>query len=84
MLIARAAEIFALSTSTPSSLTASITDTLAEPGVLAVIVLVVALPLVFWVIAKIVELFKLEDVRDRKLFERADKASAETRRLLKK
>jgi hypothetical protein len=56
-IAASAAALFEVPSTTPASLTASITDTLAEPGVLAVIVLVVALPLVFWVIRRVIGLF---------------------------
>ncbi len=39
------------------SFTASVSDTFADPGVLAIVVAVIALPLLFWVIKKIRDLF---------------------------
>jgi hypothetical protein len=53
---ASAAALFEVPSSTPTSLTASITDTLAEPGVLAVVVFVAALPLIFWVVRRLIGL----------------------------
>jgi len=54
--LAAAAALFEVPSSTPTSLTASITDTLAEPGVLAVLVFVAALPLIFWVVRRLIGL----------------------------
>jgi len=84
MLIAHAAALFQVPSSTPTSLTAKITETLAEPGVLAFLVLIMALPIVFWVAEKVIGVFTLEDAADRELYDRADRAIAESERLTKK
>lgn len=49
--------LFEVPTSTVSNLTAAITSTIADPGLLLVIVFVVALPVVFWLISRIKGLF---------------------------
>jgi len=55
--LASAASLFSVPTSTVSDLTASITSTIADPGLLLVIVFAAALPVVFWLIHKVIGLF---------------------------
>jgi len=54
---AHAAAAFEVPTSTVSSFTATITDTLSDPGLLAVLVIAAALPVIFWVIHRVKALF---------------------------
>ena len=54
---ASAAALFTVRTSTVTSFTASVTDTLADTGTLQVIVAVLALPALFWVIHRLKGLF---------------------------
>ena len=54
---AHAAALFEVPTSTVDSLTASVTDTLADPGLLLVLGVAAALPVIFWVIHRIIGLF---------------------------
>jgi len=54
---AKAAALFAVPTSTVTTLTANVTDTLADPGLLAVLVVAAALPVIFWVIHRVKGLF---------------------------
>jgi len=54
---ASAAALFEVPTSTVTSLTASVTDTIADPGVLLVLGAAAALPVIFWVIHRIIGLF---------------------------
>jgi len=55
--VAHGASLFGVPTSTVSTLTASITDTLTDPGLLAIIAFVIALPVVFWLIGRVKALF---------------------------
>lgn len=55
--MASAASLFEVPTSTVSDLTANITSTIADPGLLLVIVFAAALPVVFWLVHKIIGLF---------------------------
>jgi len=55
--VAHGASLFAVPTSTVSTLTASITDTLTDPGLLAIIAFVIALPVVFWLVGRVKALF---------------------------
>ena len=48
--------MFSVPTSTVSSLTATITDAVADPGLLLVIVLAAGLPLAFWAIRRVIGL----------------------------
>lgn len=54
--VASAAALFEVPSTTVSSLTASVTDTLAEPGVLAIGVFVIAIPLAFYVLRRVIGL----------------------------
>lgn len=45
-------------TSTASNLTANVSSIITDPGLLTVIVLALALPVSFWVVKKIIGLFK--------------------------
>jgi len=54
---AHAAALFEVPTSTVTDLTASVTDTIADPGVLLVLGAAAALPVIFWVIHRIIGLF---------------------------
>lgn len=56
-LSAHAASLITVPTSTASDALASVSDTLADPGTLLVIVAVIALPVVFWLIRRIIGLF---------------------------
>jgi hypothetical protein len=74
MMIAKAAALFEVPASAPTSLTASITDTLGEPGVLAVVVFVAALPLVFWLVKELLALTRtVERIERRKDLTREQK-----------
>lgn len=48
--------MFEVPTSTVASLTATITDAFADPGLLAVIALAAGLPLAFWAIKRVIGL----------------------------
>jgi len=50
----------ALPTTIASNALASVSDTLADPGTLLIIVAVIALPVAFWVIHKLITLFPAE------------------------
>lgn len=54
---ASAASLLTVPTTTASDALASVSDTLADPGTLLIIVAVIALPVVFWLIRRIVGLF---------------------------
>ncbi len=54
---AHAASLITVPTTTASDALASVSDTLADPGTLLVIVAVIALPVVFWLIRRIIGLF---------------------------
>jgi len=54
---AHAAALFEVPTTTVDSFTASVSDTLADPGLLAIIGVVVALPVIFWLIHRVKALF---------------------------
>lgn len=54
---ASAASLLTVPTSTASDALASVSDTLADPGTLLVIVAVIALPVAFYVIRRLVGLF---------------------------
>lgn len=51
--LAHAAAMITVPTSTPTDFLANVTDTLADPGLLATLAVVIALPLTFWVITRI-------------------------------
>lgn len=55
--MAHAASLLTVPTSTATDALASASDTIADPGLLLVIVAVIALPVVFWVIRKVIGLF---------------------------
>jgi len=55
--LAHGASLIVVPTSTASDALASVSDTLADPGTLLIIVAVVALPVVFWLIRRIIGLF---------------------------
>lgn len=48
--LAKADSFFTFPTSTFATLQANVSDTLADPGVIALIVLAIGLPLLFWLI----------------------------------
>jgi len=48
--------MFSIPTSTATTLTASVTDVIADPGMLAVIGVVVGIPFAFYVIKKLISL----------------------------
>lgn len=48
--------MFTVPTSTVDSLTATITDAFADPGLLLIIVLAAGLPLAFWAIRRVIGL----------------------------
>jgi len=52
-----ASSLLTVPTTTASDALASVSDTLADPGTLLIIVAVIALPVVFWLIRRIVGLF---------------------------
>ena len=54
---AHAASLLTIPTSTATDALASASDTIADPGLLLVILAVIALPVAFWVIRKVVGLF---------------------------
>lgn len=54
---AHAASLLTVPTSTASDALASVSDTIADPGMLLVIVAVIALPVVFWLVRRIIGLF---------------------------
>lgn len=55
--VAHADSLFTIPTSTVTSFSASLSDTLSDPGTLLIIGVVVALPAVFWLIHRIKALF---------------------------
>ena len=54
---AHASSLLTVPSTTASEALASVSDTLADPGTLTIIVAVIALPVVFWLIRRIVGLF---------------------------
>jgi len=54
-------QFITIPTSTVTSLGASVTDQITDPGTLAILVIAVAIPLTFYVISKIKKIFKEED-----------------------
>jgi len=57
MGVAKASALFEIPTSTVDSFTASVSDTLADPGLLLIIGVIIALPVVFWLIHRVKALF---------------------------
>jgi len=55
--MAHASSLLTVPTSTATDALASVSDTLADPGTLLIIVAVIALPVVFWLIRRIIGLF---------------------------
>lgn len=56
-LPAKAASLLTVPTSTVTDLTANVSDTLSDTGLLGVIVAAIAFSLVFWVIHRVIGLF---------------------------
>lgn len=54
LLIAHAASLFTVPTSTVTDFTSSVTDTLGDTGMLALIVAAIAIPLVFYVARRLI------------------------------
>jgi len=54
---ASAASLLTVPTSTATDALASVSDTLADPGTLLIIVAVIALPVAFWVVRRLIGLF---------------------------
>jgi len=53
---AHAASAITVPTSTATDFTATVSDTLADPGLLAVLVIAAALPVIFWVAKRLIGL----------------------------
>ena len=52
-----ATSLLTVPTSTVPDLTANVSDTIADPGTLLILVAAIAFPLLFWVIGRIIGLF---------------------------
>lgn len=70
--------LFNTPTSTPSLFLANVSDALADPGLLAILAVAVALPLTFWVIEKIIEMMP-RNISQRETDLEADLYSTEKR-----
>lgn len=64
---------FQLSTGIPTLITTSLTDTLADPGNLKILVFVISIPLVFYILYKTINLFSTENKSTEKLIARTER-----------
>lgn len=64
---------FQLSTGIPTLITTSLTDTLADPGNLKILVFVISIPLVFYILYKTINLFRTENKSTEKLIARTER-----------
>jgi len=61
--VAHADSLFTVPTSTATTFSASVSDTLSDPGLLTIVGVVIALPVVFWLIHRIKGLFPKTSAR---------------------